>query len=180
MKLNKVNYHAPSIFDIDIKFFATLNIKAVLCDLDNTLDQYNVLRPTSRVIKLKEELESKNIQLIIVSNNREKRVKQYAEILNCKFLSSAHKPYKKRLLAFLKANNLEKEDVILVGDQLLTDMKLAKNAQVKSILTEPISKKDQFVTHFNRLIDKPLRKSYKKNGQLGLKCPLRNSQDQLF
>ncbi len=180
MKLNKVDYNAKSIFDIDINFFVSLNIKAIISDLDNTLDQFNVLRPSSRVVKLKDELQQNQIQLMIVSNNHEKRVKQYAEVLNVKYLANARKPFKKRLLKFLESNGLKAEEVILIGDQLLTDGKLARNAKIKIVLTEPISKKEQFTTHFNRLIDRPLRKRYRKNGQLGIKCPVRKEQDKLF
>lgn len=180
MKLNKVDYHANSIYDIDPNFFVQLDIKAIICDLDNTLDQFNVLRPNSKALKLKQELQDKQVQLIIVSNNKEKRVKPYASILGTKYLFSAHKPFKKRLLKFLTANGLKKEEVIIVGDQLLTDAKLARNCNIKCILTEPLSKKEQWTTHFNRLIDKPLRKKYKKNQQLGIKCPTRSESNKLF
>ena len=42
----------------------------------------------------------------------------------------------------------------------------AKNVGIKVILTEPITKKDQWTTKFNRLIDKPIRNYLRKHGYL--------------
>ncbi len=172
MKKDKVNYNASSIFDIDINFFVSLKIKAVICDLDNTLDRFDVLRPNSRVIELKDNLEKNGIELMIVSNNHGPRVKSYSMVLGVKYLANARKPFTKRFKKFLTDQKLSIDDVVFVGDQLLTDAKLARKCNVKFILTEPVYKKEQWTTYFNRLIDRPLRKMYRKQNRLGHRCPL--------
>lgn len=176
MKENKVEYHAKSIFDININFFKNLGIKYIVSDLDNTLDQFNIMKPSSRVIALNEELKANGISLVIVSNNTEKRVKPYADLLNTIYLFSAKKPFGKRLDDFLKLNCIDKKETIMIGDQLLTDAKTAKNVGLPFILTDPISKKEQWTTHFNRIIDRPLRKKYRKNKQLGFECDKRKEE----
>ena len=55
---------------------------------------------------------------------------------------------------------------MLVGDQLMTDTLAAKGAHIRIVLTEKIVKEDQFTTHFNRLLDRPIRKHLKKKGKL--------------
>lgn len=156
------NYYVKDIFSIPLEFFINKNIKYVLSDLDNTLDAFDVYEPSDRVFNLKKKLNENGIELIIVSNNKGHRVNTYSNNLNVKYLSSAMKPFAHKLLNYLKENNIKLDECVLIGDQLLTDCKCGVNAKILTILTDPISKKDQWTTHFNRLIDKPLRKRLKK------------------
>ena len=167
MAINFVPYcHATSIFDVDITFFKNANIKTILADLDNTLDSYKAMTPSSRVFDLKRKLEEVGIELIVVSNNKEKRVKPYASALSVRYLYSTHKPLSKRLIKFLDLNNIDKNSVLFVGDQLLTDVVMSNNAHIKVMLTEKIVKEDQWTTHFNRLIDRPIRRFLRKKNKL--------------
>ena len=76
---------------------------------------------------------------------------------------------KKELAAgslFLKEKGVPLENIMFVGDQLVTDVLAAKGAGLRIILTEKIVKEDQFTTHFNRLIDRPIRRHLRKKGKL--------------
>lgn len=160
--------HANSIFDIAPSFFTLHGIKTIFVDLDNTLDSYKSSSPSSRVFELHDSLLDNGIEMIIISNNKEKRVENYATQLGVKYLASAHKPFKRRILKFMNENNIRAENTVLVGDQLLTDVKLGYNAKIRVILTEKIVKEDQWTTHFNRMIDRPIRK-YLRNHDLLVK-----------
>lgn len=162
MKKFVPTYYASSIFDIDISFFVKKGYKCILTDLDNTLDVYNILIPSDRVFLLKKKLDEANIKLCIVSNNKQKRKGIYPERLGIEAIFSSRKPFSKRISAFIKKLGYNKNEVILVGDQILTDVACGNNAGIDVILTDPISKIDQPVTKFNRLIDKPLRKRLHK------------------
>ncbi|MCH5171643.1 MAG: YqeG family HAD IIIA-type phosphatase [Erysipelotrichales bacterium] len=167
MAINFVPYcHATSIFDVDITFLKKINIKTILADLDNTLDSYKAMNPSLRVFDLKRKLEEVGIELIVISNNKEKRVKPYASALSVRYLYSTHKPLSKRLIKFLDSNNIDKNSVLFVGDQLLTDVVMCNNARIKVMLTEKIVKEDQWTTHFNRLIDCPIRHLLRKKNKL--------------
>ena len=54
--------------------------------------------------------------------------------------------------------NLNIDETILVGDQLLTDVLMANKIGLKVILTEKIVKEDQWTTRFNRIREKGKRK----------------------
>lgn len=158
--------YAKSIFDVNIDFFKYLNIKTLLVDLDNTLDSYKCYTPSARVINLKKQLDANEIKLIIISNNRGKRVKCYADSLGVPYLSSTHKPFKKRLAMYLANNGIKNDESMLVGDQLITDVMLGYNAKINVLLCEPIVKEDQWTTRFNRLIDRPIRRYLKNHNKL--------------
>ena len=154
--------HAKSIYDISVIFFKKLGIKTVLVDLDNTLDSYKALEPNKNALDLKAKLEAFGIKLIILSNNRKKRVAPYANKLGVEYRNSIGKPFTKKLLKFIKEKNLNIDETILVGDQLLTDVLMANKIGLKVILTEKIVEEDQWTTRFNRIREKGKRKKLHK------------------
>ncbi len=160
------NYYVKNIYEIPISFFKENNIKFILCDLDNTLDAYDVYTPCKKALKLKEELIKENIKIFIISNNKGKRVENYAKNLGVKYLSSSNKPFAFKINRFIKEQNINKEETVLIGDQLLTDIKAGLRVGIKTVLCDKLVDRDQFTTRFNRLIDNPLRKRYKRKGLL--------------
>lgn len=158
--------HASSVFDIDILFFKKYEITTILVDLDNTLDSYKTKLPSQRAIEFKEKMEQNGIDLIITSNNTGKRVSLYATALGIKFWNSVGKPFGRKLCRLMKDNGIDKNHVILIGDQTTTDVMCANNAHIKSVLTDKIVKEDQPTTRFNRLFDVPIRKHLNKKGLL--------------
>lgn len=166
MKLFRPDFYAKSIFDIDVSFFLENGIKCVLSDLDNTLDAYDVLIPSEKVVEFKNKLNQAGIELCIVSNNKAKRKEIYCSRLGVKSKFTCMKPFKKKITQFYKSLGYKQDEVILIGDQIITDVGCGKNAKIKVVLTDPITKKDQWTTRFNRLIDKPIRASLRKRGIL--------------
>ena len=166
MKRFRPDYYCKSIFDIPISFYKKLNIKYIFSDLDNTLDKYDILIPSKRVMELKTKLLEAGIVLCITSNNRAERKDIYCKRLGVRGIFSCRKPGKKKILSFIEMLNIKKEEVIIVGDQILTDVGCGKSADIKVCLTDPITDKDQWTTKFNRLIDRPIRKHLRKKGIL--------------
>ena len=66
----------------------------------------------------------------------------------------------------INKRGLKKEEVMLVGDQMMTDVIAARGAKIRVVLTEKVVKEDQWTTHFNRLFDRPMRKHLAKKGEL--------------
>ena len=139
---------------------------SIIIDLDNTLDSYRLYTPTERAVTLIGNLRKANITPVIISNNRGKRVSSYANALGLEYIHSARKPFSARIKKFLKERGIPLENIMFVGDQLVTDVLAAKGAGLRIVLTEKIVKEDQFTTHFNRLIDRPIRRHLRKKGKL--------------
>ena len=157
---------AESIYEIDIDFFLKENVKVLLVDLDNTLDSYKLYHPTERARKLADDIQKAGITLVIISNNRGKRVRTYANDLNLPYLHSAAKPFGFKIRKFIKDNGWDPKDIMFVGDQMVTDVAAAKRAGLRVILTDKIVKEDQWTTHINRIFGRRIRKYHKKRGNL--------------
>jgi len=159
-------WYSKSIYDINFDKLKSQNIKYILSDLDNTLVGYDIATPTEKVKKLVDELKNHDLELILVSNNNFKRLSKFCGPCSLRFLSNARKPQGTRLRNYLLKNNININECAFVGDQLLTDMWCANKVGCKSILVEPIQKKESILTFFNRKIDRRIRKKYKKQGKL--------------
>ena len=163
MGLFKPTYYSKSIYNVPISFYKKENVKVIFSDLDNTLDAFYQNEPTEQALKLVFELKKAGIELIITSNNHGERVKRYSTLLNVRCHHSSKKPLSYKLNKFIKGNNLKKEEILVVGDQILTDIILSKGLKVRSLLVEPVVNKDLPITKFNRFFDKIIRKLMKKN-----------------
>lgn len=158
--------HAKTIYDIDFVFFKKIGIKYIISDLDNTLDAFDTFTPGEEALNFKRKCDENGIKLILISNNHSKRVTDYARDLNVVCLSSACKPFKRRLLKFIKNLDINKDNVIIIGDQTVTDIACGNRAKIKTILTDKFVERDQPTTKFNRFFDKRIRRRLAKKKKL--------------
>ena len=162
----KIFAHAKDVFEVDVEFFKKNNVKVLLLDLDNTLDSYRLYEPTDRAKEFIQKLLDNNITPFIISNNKGKRVSSYANALGIEYLCSSGKPFAHKINKIIKDKNWHVDELMMVGDQTLTDAGMANKANIRMLLTDKIVKEDQWTTHFNRLFDRPMRKHLIKKGQM--------------
>lgn len=158
--------HAESVFALSDDWLINHHVKYLLVDLDNTLDSYNLKKPTMKAIEFKARLDKLKIKLLVLSNNTKKRVSLYAKELKVDYLNSLTKPFIYRLKKALKKRNINIEDSLMVGDQVVTDVVAGNRIGIRVILTDKLVSEDQPTTRFNRLFDTPIRKRLAKNNLL--------------
>lgn len=155
------NMYQKNIQDINYKKLKKLGIKCLIFDLDNTIaliDQHVITDDTKRLL-----MELKNdFQIIIISNNITKRVKSYADYLECDFVANAAKPLSKGYQKIKKKYGLKKEEMCMIGDQIVTDIYGGNHYGMFTILVDPLGKKDLKITSLNRFIEKKILKHYEK------------------
>lgn len=62
--------------------------------------------------------------------------------------------------------NLPKEEIVVVGDQLLTDVLGGNRGGLYTILVIPVVESDGFFTKFNRMIERRIMNYFKRKGKL--------------
>jgi HAD superfamily phosphatase (TIGR01668 family) len=134
-------------------------IKAVLTDLDNTLIAWNNPDGTVELHEWLKEMTAAGIPVLIVSNNSAERIARVANPLQLDFVSRALKPLTRGLHEATTKLALSKDEVVMVGDQLLTDVWAANNYGIRSILVKPLIETDQWNTKINRFFEKGVKKS---------------------
>ena len=153
---------AKNVYDIDLEFYKELKIDTIICDLDNTLEAFYTLHPSERAYELIKKLNQIGIRVIIISNNKRKRVEPYCEDLNCDFMYSTRKPLIYKGKKFIKKFDINPEKTLYIGDQLFTDIVFANRLRIRSVLCDNLVERDQFFTKFNKFFDKFFRKKMKK------------------
>ena len=167
MRKQKVAFHAKSIYDIPLSFLQKEGIRYLVADLDNTLDSAYAIEPRKEAYALKERLRQASIELIVISNNKSDHVSSYCEKLGVRFLASAQKFRKGRIMKFFSENQIAVNECLFVGDQVFTDRIYVDKLKGRLILTLPLVRKDQFFTRFIRRYDMYKRSKWMKKNLLG-------------
>ncbi|SOC36362.1 YqeG family HAD IIIA-type phosphatase [Ureibacillus acetophenoni] len=153
-----------SVYEITPEKLEKLGIKGIITDLDNTLIEWNRHEATEEIANWIKGMEEAGIKVIIASNNNEARVKRFADPLGIPYIYKARKPLGAAYLAALKQLGLKKNEVIMVGDQLLTDVMGANRLKLYTILVRPVAESDGMVTKFNRFVERRVFNSLKRRG----------------
>jgi len=140
--------YKKSVFDINYENLYNIGIRHLMFDLDNTLTWAKSKEVTTEIRELIKKLKNK-FTVDIVSNSRKRRVASIAKKLDVGYVSFARKPSVKSFIIIQDKYNCGKEEMIIIGDQLLTDIKAGNKYGIKTLLIDPIGN-DLFVTYYNR------------------------------
>jgi len=154
--------YVKDVFQIDLVKLKNEGKRVIFTDLDNTLVGAAVKKPTPEIIEFLNQANELGFEVIIVSNNNEERVSYFAKDLSIKAAHhKALKPLKLKLRRILK--QYDRTQVIMIGDQLMTDVLVAKRLGLYTILVEPIHlHSDENSTKFNRRLERFVVKQLKK------------------
>lgn len=158
------NEQVDTVFDIDPSELKEKGIKGIITDLDNTLVPWDVADATPEVIEWFAHMKEQGLQVVVISNNNEARVRIFSEPLNIPFLPSARKPLKRTFNKGSKQMGLKNDEVAVVGDQLLTDILGGNSAGFYTVLVTPIVQTDAMITRFNRKIERGILRRLEKKG----------------
>ena len=146
-------------------FLISKGIKGIVLDVDNTLEPYENPVPTERVVAWFDSLKQSGIKAAIVSNNDSDRIDLFNKDLGLPAYSKSGKPFKKNVLSAMSDMGTTRENTILMGDQVFTDVWAAHNAGIPAILVPPIKDKTDLLTKFKRLLEKPVLKKYERKNR---------------
>lgn len=153
LKWFKPTWMVESIYSITPEQLEKNNIKAVLTDLDNTLIAWNNPEATEESIQWIEMMKDAGVPVIIFSNNSDERVKGVAEYLGLEYIPRGMKPSRRGYRIAQEKLQLPKEQILMVGDQVITDVLGSNRFGVRSVLVKPLLQSDAWNTKFNRFIE---------------------------
>jgi len=165
MKIFIPNRYYKDIYGINYKKLKKEGIKALLFDLDNTLALISEGLPPKKVLDFINKL-SKEFDIYIVSNNNYDRIEKFCKPFNVDFVSFSLKPLAKGFKTVRKKKNYKRNEMCVIGDQLMTDIFGGNRYKCFTILVDPLGKKDLKVTFFNRFIENIIIKHLSKKGIL--------------
>lgn len=163
------NEFHDTFFDIDFTELYQKGYRVILTDLDNTLISYDEFVYTDKIINKLDSIRELGFEVFIISNNHPTRINKFLKGSDYKGLGNARKPLTVGIKKTLRLSNniYRKDQIIIIGDQLMTDIYGANRFKAYSILVNPIKRKtEKWYTKINRKIEiKMLEKIKNKESQ---------------
>ncbi len=154
-----------TVYRIPFSEYYEKGIRAIAFDIDNTLASYDTAEPDERLRAFLFSLRDMGFSIAFVSNNTASRVNRFNAPLGFLALPDSHKPLTKGLKQVMDSFGIAKKELLMVGDQLLTDCLCARLAGVSVVTVPPIQPVENRFFRFKRRIEKPfIRAYYKKHG----------------
>lgn len=154
--------HFKSIFDIDLAGLRAIGIRGIILDLDNTIIARNSSIPTEDLKQWIKKLEEAEIKACILSNNWKMRVSSIASQVNLPLVARAAKPRKGAFKRAMQVLGTSKEETLVVGDQIFTDIFGGNLAGLRTFLVEPVSNHEAIHTKFLRHLEKLVMRRWQK------------------
>lgn len=155
------HFRFDSVKDINAEFFRKNNMRFAILDIDNTLVSYKTQRADAAAKAFLDMLTENGIKYTFVSNNHKKRVALFAEEFDAPFVSNAIKPFTAGIRLAMAKMGAKKEETVLIGDQVFTDIYAGKRTGLKTVMVNPIEVKETPFFGVKRYFERIVLKDYK-------------------
>lgn len=133
MMFIKPDLKTNRITEIDIdKLINDYNIKGLIIDVDDTL-RYNMNPLSDEVMDWLVDVKDK-LKVIVLSNGIDLKVKRELNSIDIEYISNSFKPFKRGFIKCLNVLNLKPENVLVIGNSVLTDILGSKRMDMKSLI----------------------------------------------
>ena len=156
------NVYLDSTYDIDFEQYYQDGYRAIIFDVDNTLVPHGA-PADQRAIALFKRLHALGYQTMMLSNNKEPRVKMFCDAVDAEYIYKAGKPNPANYREAMKRMHTDEKNTLFVGDQIFTDVWGANKAGIYSILVKPIHPKEEIQIVLKRYLEKVVLFCYKRH-----------------
>lgn len=145
--------YLDSTYTIDFDRLYAEGYRGVIFDIDNTLVPHGA-PADERAEKLFSHLKELGFGCMLLSNNKEPRVKMFNDVVQVSYIYKAGKPSVKNYIRAMELLGTNRENTLFVGDQIFTDIYGANRAGIRTILVKPIHPKEEIQIVLKRYLEK--------------------------
>ena len=147
---------APRITHIDPVELRDRGVRGAIVDLDNTLVGFRALEPLEEDARWVVRAAEAGVRVCVLTNNGTPWASTVAQNLGVPCIPRARKPMPHGFVRALRLLELEREEAVVIGDQLFTDVLGARLAGLEVILVEPLVRHDPWNTRPLRWIERTI------------------------
>jgi hypothetical protein len=114
-----------------------------------------------RAISLFQRLKALGYSCVLLSNNKEPRVKMFNDAVHVTYIYKGGKPKPAGYRRAMELMGTDTSNTLFVGDQIFTDVCGANLAGIRTVLVKPIHPKEEIQIVFKRLLEKPILLCYR-------------------
>ncbi|MDO5417608.1 MAG: YqeG family HAD IIIA-type phosphatase [Lachnospiraceae bacterium] len=152
---------ADSAYGLPYEKMAEKGIRGLIFDVDNTLAFHNA-PADEKAVELFARFRELGLEACLLSNNKEPRVKAFAEAVGAHYVFKGGKPGTKGYRKAMERMGTDRAHTAAVGDQLFTDIWGANRAGIYSILVSPMNPKEEIQIVLKRFLEKPILWAYRR------------------
>lgn len=154
--------YVESAYWISYETLYQKGIRGVIYDIDNTLAKHN--EPADeKAVALFQVLKKQGISTCLLSNNKEPRVKAFADKVGSPYIYKASKPSVRNYGKAMEIMGTDMKHTVFIGDQIFTDIYGANRAGIYSILVKPINPKEEIQIVVKRALEAVVLYFYKRD-----------------
>ena len=151
-----------SAYVIDYEKLYADGYRGILLDIDNTLVPHGA-PADERALALFHRLKRIGYRTVLLSNNKEPRVKSFGDQVGARYIYEAGKPGTEGYERAMEMMGTDTSNTFFVGDQLFTDVWGAKSAGIRNFLVEPIHPKEEIQVVLKRYAEKVVLFFYRRH-----------------
>lgn len=153
--------YVDSTYQIDFDKLYKEGYRGVIFDIDNTLVPHGA-PADERAIMLFAHLKELGFSCMLLSNNKEPRVKMFNDAVQVDYIFKAGKPKPANYRKAMEKMGTNVQNTIFVGDQIFTDVYGANLAGIRTFLVKPIHPKEEIQIVLKRYLEKIVLFFYKR------------------
>ena len=152
---------ADSAYGIDYEGLYREGYRGIIFDIDNTLVVHGA-PADERALQLFARLREIGFSTLLLSNNKEPRVKPFAQAVGSLYICKAGKPGRRGYREAMERMGTQAPETLSVGDQLFTDVWGARRADIFSLLVKPIHPREEIQIVLKRKLERIVLYFYRK------------------
>lgn len=161
MGIFKPDLTVDSLAEIDLKKYWEKGKRGIILDLDNTIVLWQETKLVEKARIFLEKALALNYRVCLLSNAGTSRVKKIAEKHELPYLALALKPRKSVFRKALAKLKLTEKEVLVIGDQIFTDIWGGNRVGCETILVSPLEKKEFMGTKVLRFLEYLVKRKFK-------------------
>lgn len=142
-----------SSYTIDYETLYEKGYRGILFDIDNTLVPHGA-PADERAVALFHRLKTTGFGVMLISNNKEPRVKSFSEQVGAGYIFNAGKPGREGYERAMQEIGTTAGNTVFIGDQLFTDIWGAKRTGIFTYLVKPIHPKEEIQIVLKRRLER--------------------------
>ncbi len=155
------DYEVESAYGIDYQGLYQEGYRGIIFDIDNTLVPHGA-PADERAVTLFLRLHELGYATVLLSNNKEPRVKSFAGQVDSPYRYKAGKPGREGYQKAMEQMGTDRSNTLFVGDQLFTDVWGARRVGITSFLTHPIHPREEIQIVLKRKLERIVLYFYHK------------------
>lgn len=155
-----------SAYEIPYEKLYEQGIRGIIFDIDNTLVPHG-FPADEKALALFARFHRMGMKTCLLSNNKEGRVKPFADQVDSPYIHKGGKPGVKGYERAMERMGTDRDTTVFVGDQIFTDIYGANRAGLRTYLTKPIDPHEEIQIVLKRYLEAVVLFFYRRKLRAG-------------